>query len=500
MAIRVLALDIGTSSVRASLFGADGRSLPQSTARVPHEVRYLPDGGVEADPDALLHWVETVIDRCLAACPGPVAAVATSCFWHSLMGLDAALRPSTPLLLWADTRSAAEVAEFSRRVDPEAVRQRTGCRPHSSYLPGKLLWIRRHHPDWWQRTVHWISFGEYVTLRLNGELAASLSMVSASGLWDQWRERWDPEVLEAVGMAQGQLPAVADLGDLPLHQVPAGRWPDLDGARWLLVAGDGACNNVGSGATGTDQLALMVGTSGAVRRLRPGGPWTLPAGVWQYRLDRRRGLSGGALSNGGNLHQWLVDVLRLPGGALDGQLEGMAPTAHGLVFLPLLAGERSTGWAPGAFGAIVGLREATTPLDILRAGLEAVALRFAALVEQLGGAETVIASGGAVWNSAAWAQILADAVGRDLCLSAEPEPSSRGAALLALEAEGVIADVRAVPPPLAGIVTTRREWHGRYQQARVRMERLYQVLREDPLVGFGAVPVAAFEDPAATKT
>jgi gluconokinase len=457
-------------------------------------VRYLPDGGVEADPDALFHWVETAIDRCLTASPGAVAAVGTSCFWHSLMGLDAALQPSTPLLMWADTRSAGAVGEFARRVDPDAVRRRTGCRPHSSYLPGKLLWIRNAHPDWWQRTVHWISFGEYLTLRLNGELAASVSMASASGLWDQWHGRWDPEVLDALDLPLATLPPVADLAELPLRQVPDSRWPALAGARWLLVAGDGACNNVGSGAAGAARLALMIGTSGAVRRLQPGGPWTLPPGVWQYRLDRRRGLCGGALSNGGNLHQWLVDVLRLPAGELDGLLEAMVPAAHGLVFLPLLAGERSTGWASGAFGALIGLREATTPLEILRAGLESVALRFAALVEQLGGAEMVIASGGGVWNSAAWAQILADAIGRDLHLSAEAEPSSRGAALLALEAEGLIEDAGALEPPLAGIVRARPDRHARYRDARARMERLYQVLRDDPMIGFGAAPAAPATD------
>ena len=491
MASRVLALDIGTSSVRAVLYGEDGRSLPQATSRVPHQVRYLPDGGVEADPDALLHWVETAIDRCLTVSPGPVAGVGISCFWHSLMGLDAGLRPSTPLLLWADTRSARDVHEFSRRVDPEAVRQRTGCRPHSSYLPGKLLWIRRAHPDWWERTVHWISFGEYMTLRLNGELVASLSMASASGLWDQWAERWDPEVLDAIGLSAALLPPVADLAELPLRQVPPERWPDLAGTRWLLVAGDGACNNVGSGATTEAHLALMIGSSGAVRRLKTGGPWRLPPGAWQYRLDRRRGLSGGALSNGGNLRQWLLDVLRLPVGEVEGQLEGMPPAAHGLVFLPLLAGERSTGWAQGSFGAVVGLREATTPLDLMRAGLEAVALRFAALVEEMGGGDTVIASGGGVWNSAAWAQILADAIGRDLHLCAEAEPSSRGAALLALEAVGLLEDVCLVPPPLAGVVRADPGRHARYREARARLERLYQLLRDDPLIGFAAAEAAA---------
>lgn len=494
VASRVLALDIGTSSVRAGLYGEDGRSLPGAAARLPHQVRYLPDGGVEADPDILLALVETAIERSLQASPGPVAAVGISCFWHSLLGLDADDRPSTPLLLWADTRSAADAREFARRVNPAAVRARTGCRPHSSYLPAKLLWIRRAHPDRWARTRRWLSFGEYLTLRLNGEVVASESMASASGLWDQSARRWDPEVLEAVGLAGGTLPPVADLTAVPLRQQPAGRWPALAGTPWLLPAGDGACNNLGSGATQADRVALMIGTSGAVRRMCTGGPWTVPPGLWQYRLDGRRGLVGGALSNGGNLHQWLLDALRLPAGGLDEALAALPPAAHGLVFLPLLAGERSPGWEPGAFGAVVGLREATTPLEVLRAGLEGVAVRFAALVAELGGARTLIASGGGIWNSGAWAQILADAVGGDLQCCAEPEPSSRGAALLALEACGRVPDAGALDVPLGAVVRADPARHACYERLRTRQERLYRVLRDDPVIGFagdsGAAPPA----------
>lgn len=487
----VLALDVGTSSVRASRYAEDGTPVAGSVAKLAHQVHYRLDGGVETDADALVARVEFAIDQCLRQSPGPVAAVGVSCFWHSLMGMDAEGRPCTPLLIWADTRSASVVAELQRRVgDQEAVRTRTGCRLHPSYPPSKLLWISQNRPDWWERATHWLSFGEYLTYKLTGERVASVSMASGSGLYDQWRGQWDADVCEAAGITPSMLPAVADLTELNLRVREDTRWPGLSAARVLLPAGDGACNNVGSGCLGPNRVALMIGTSGAMRRCTPGGPWTVPPSLWQYRLDRRRGLVGGALSNGGNLHQWLGDTLRLPEGDTEAALAGMAPADHGLVFLPLLAGERSPGWAPGAFGALIGLREATTPLQVLRAGLEAVAQRFCTLMDDLvavgdgGNATQVVGSGGGVWHSAVWAQILADAIGRDVWRSAEAEPSSRGAALLALEAVGALRDAADLPPPVTGAVTADPERHTRYREAQRRQQRLYAMLRDDPLIGF----------------
>ena len=493
MATRVLALDIGTSSVRASLYAEDGTPVPGGAARVPHQVQYHPDGAVETDADLLLARVDQAVGACMRAVPGPVAAIATSCFWHSLMGCDAALRPRTPLLIWADTRSAADARDLALRLDGEALRARSGCRLHPSYPPAKLAWIRRMRPDWWTAVRHWLSFGEYVTWHLTGELVASVSMASASGLYDQVAGRWDEEILAAVGLTPAELPPLAD-GAEPHLPPPRGTgpWggPGLGGARVLLPVGDGACNNVGSGCLGPGHLALMIGTSAAVRVCRSGGPWTLPASLWQYRLDRRRGLVGGALSNGGNLAQWLHDTLRLPEGGGEAALAALPPGGHDLIFLPLLAGERSPGWAPAAFGALVGLRESTTPLEVLRAGLEAVALRLATLVADLGGDPLVVASGGGVWHSAAWAQIVADALGRDLHLSAEREASSRGAALLALESLGLL-DVTTLAPHLAGVAKADASRHEAYRRLQARQQRLYEVLRDDPAIGFRREGAAA---------
>jgi gluconokinase len=104
----------------------------------------------------------------------------------------------------------------------------------------------------------------------------------------------------------------------------------------------------------------------------------IPPGLWCYLVDRSRFVMGGALSNGGDVFAWCRRTLRLNPGATEGDLAGMKPDEHGLTVLPFFSGERSTGWADYARASVYGMTLSTGPIEILRAFLESVALRFAA--------------------------------------------------------------------------------------------------------------------------
>ena len=107
----VVALDVGTSSVRALLYDPRARPLAGAEVHLPYRPRLAADGTAEVDAERLLGLVETALDRLVGAGlapPGGVLAVGISTFWHGLMGLDARDRPATPLWLWSDCTMTCE--------------------------------------------------------------------------------------------------------------------------------------------------------------------------------------------------------------------------------------------------------------------------------------------------------------------------------------------------------------------------------------------------------
>jgi gluconokinase len=480
----VLAIDIGTSSARAAVYDSRARELTATDARALREFRATADGGAEDDAERMLADVVRVVDDSLAragALSLDISAVAVSCFMHSLVGVDAECRAVTPVFGWADTRAASEVAGLRARFDERAAHARTGCPFHASYWTAKLAWLRRTQSETVARVACWLSFGEYLLARLCGARAASVSMASGTGLLDVRRCEWDEEILAGLNLKPDQLPRLAaDNETFALNADFAARWSRLRGRPIFAVFGDGPANNVGAACVTRREVALMIGTSGAMRVVFAGEPpLSLPASLWCYRLDRRRAAIGGALSDGGGLYEWMHETLALAQNdeEIERELAAMPPDAHGLTVLPFWAGERSTGWNADARGAIIGLRTHTRPVDVLRAALEAVALRFAALADDLEsfapGAQ-LYASGGALRHSRAWTQIICDALGRTLRLSRAREASSRGVALVALEQLGAIKDLTDAPAPVYETFEPDANAHARYRDALARQESLYK--------------------------
>lgn len=441
----VIALDVGTSSARASLYDDDGRLVPGRFHQVPYEPAVTPDGGVEHDPAVLLDAVAACLDAVTARArrAGEVRGVGVSTFWHGLIGVDASGHARTPVYMWADSRSAPDAAALRARLDEAAWHARTGCHLHSSYWPAKLRWLARTRPDEMRAVTRWGSFGEYLELALFGEAATSVSMASGTGLLDSRQGRWDPEALETAGLDAARLFPLTDrtAGRRDLRAPWAGRWPSLHAVPWFPAVGDGAAGNVGSDCLAPDRIALNVGTSAALRTIAPGAappPW----GLWRYQVDRTTPLLGGATSEGGNVFAWCRSLLRLPDdAALERALAARPADAHGLTVLPFLAGERAPGWRGDRRAVIAGLSLDTSALDIAHAALESVALRlarvYALLVPHVRPEHVIVASGGALTASRAWSRMVADALGHAIVWSPEAEATSRGAALLALDALGV---------------------------------------------------------------
>ncbi len=442
----ILSLDIGTSSTRSVLYDAQAGSVIAGSAfSDTHEPDATIDGGSTIDAPLILQEALSCIAKSLESAPNvSVLAVACCTFWHSTIGVDALGAPQTPILLWSDRRSASQVGVLRGLLDDAAYTERTGCPLHTSYLPGRLRWLQETQPPVFGRVFRFLSPGEYIYAQLFGidRVSQSFSMASGTGLWDAHREEWDQETF---GHIPGLTPAhFSPVSDTPVSGLlPSFRdhLPRLASVPWFPALGDGACSNLGAGGVTPERIVLMIGTSGAMRVAVPGSvPPMVPPGLWRYRADKQRFLVGGALSNGGNVWSWLTETLQLPTTGADAILAAMPPDSHGLTILPFLAGERAPLWRDDLTGAILGLTQATTSMEIARASFEAVAYRFAAIRERLHAIipeAEVIGTGGGLLRSTASAQILADVLGEPICLSGEPEGSSRGAALWAREQLGL---------------------------------------------------------------
>lgn len=487
----VLALDIGTSSVRALLFDATGLVVPHVLSQHPYSLTTSKEGESSVDAGMLVDFVAQAIDEALAAA-GPLAAqigaVATDTFWHSLLAVDDAGRPLTPVISWEDTRPRQALTSLCAQLDETAVHRRTGAHLHASYWPAKLRWLAATQPAVCERTAQWLSFGEYLHRCFLGRSVCSLSMASGTGMLDIRSRTWDSELEQLLGVRPGRLPALGDLHDSLAGLRPefAERWPALRAVPWFPAIGDGAAANVGSGCAIEENWALTVGASSAIRVLVPLDTITPSRGLWLYLLDARRGLLGGALSEGGNIFAWLETVLKLPPLAeAEALIAGLVPDAHGLTVLPFISGERSPGWHIDARMALVGINTHTSPVDILHACIEALAYQLNAVYEELiialereEIAPTLIGSGGALLGSPTLQAVIANVLNTPLYPAVEREASARGAALLALEAMGVIPDVARVPVELEAPVLPEEDAHAIYQLAMERQQRLYRALLE----------------------
>lgn len=421
----MLALDLGTSSVRALVCDASAAPLPGLLARRAVEPQQDEDGRAEVDPDVYVAGLVECLDELSAAGSlDGISVVATSSQWHSVLAISADGRPASPVLTWLDTRAPAP----SEPADPEAFHRRTGAWVHPLYWTAKAPFVRSSVAG----AVRFRGLPDYVRGVLLGDDSTSLSVASGTGLLDVGAGHWDAEALAIAGLAENEVPPISDAPGR-LASKWAARWPALATADWQPVLGDGAASNLGAGCATSDALAVTVGTSAALRVVHGGDEAPdLPWGAWRYRVDAERLVTGVAFSGGGVLHAWAVRLL-----GLDKDAEPtVAPGRSGLLSVPLHAGSRPPGSAPAGSGLVYGLSLDTSAEEFLAATLEGVAIEVARAAELLekafGRRLEIVLGGGATHASPWWRRTFAATLDRPVLLASDPEVGARGAAALAL--------------------------------------------------------------------
>ncbi|SCF35009.1 gluconate kinase, FGGY family [Micromonospora viridifaciens] len=445
----VVGVDIGTTSTKAVAFDTGGRQL------VAHSIGYPLDqpqpGYAEQDPqlifDAVVGAVRAVVDEL----PGRVAGLSFGSALHSLIGLDADATPLTASVTWADSRASAQAERLRTEPSGLALHQRTGTPLHPMAPLPKLVWFAEQQPRLHERAAHWVGIKDYVLLRLAGELVTDHSVASATGLMDIHRLAWDAEALRIAGITEAHLPRlVATTHVLPGLTADAARATCLPADTPIVVgAGDGPLANLGLGAVHPGEAACSIGTSGAVRVMveRPGVDPL--GGVFCYALTEQRWVVGGAINNGGIVLQWAGEALAPElGEHAEEQLLDLAARAPvgsgGLIMLPYLLSERAPHWSALPRGAYVGLTHGHRREHLVRAALEGVCQQLALVltsVRATGNEVHEVRASGGFARSPLWRQLLADVLGMPVRFPAGHQGSSFGAALLGMQALGLIESI-----------------------------------------------------------
>jgi len=486
----ILTIDIGTSSTRAVLCDARANSLAEGIVQLPNELESAPDGTAVFDGPAFFDTIIQVIDgihQKIGTRAEQIAAVSIASMVSNIMGVDANGTIQTPLFIYADTRSRDDAQVLRDELGSTGLEEshnRTGCILHTSYMPPRFLWLARTQHQLLKASTYWMSIGEYLQWQLLGQRAVSYSVASWTGLLNRHTLCWDETWLDRLPLDEEQLSPLTDV-DQPMQGLQpqwAERWPALQNVLWFPAVGDGAAANLGSGCDNPHCIALTIGTTGAMRVVVEPTMDVVPDGLWLYRVDGKRGLLGGATTEGGNLFGWFHEILKLPPDEqLNQELAQLPPAAHGLTLLPFIAGERAPGWNDNARPTLHGFNLQTQPIEIMQAALESVAYRFALIYERLkphlaGSASEnhqIIASGGALLRSVAWLQIMADVLNEPVVALAEREITVRGLALLALEQLGMIESCSALPPTTGRVYEPDGGSHEIHQGALARQVGLY---------------------------
>ena len=478
----LLVIDIGSSSVRTLLFDDAARLIEDAICYRKHDFCTDSAGRATADALELKALVEACLDDLLQhPAAKSIRAVGMASFVGNWLGLDADGTPCTPVFTYADTLSRSQIPPLLAKLagDADPYHQATGCMLHPAYLPAQYACLLREHPAVEAKIHRVCDIGAWLYQQFFGRpLPMSYSVASWSGMLHTARRDWHREYARLlVGEALVEkLPPLADYdaAQVGLADDYAARWRQLRDCPFYLALGDGAVANVGSGAVDDRHIALTIGTTSALRVVKQ--VERVPRGLWRYLVSADMPLIGGATSEGGNVYQWALEELQLKDESLQAQLSRREPDAHGLTVLPLLAGERAPGWHPDASGTIHGLRRSTSRLDILQAQLEAVALRLSLIFDLLKTDEAVVmAGGGALDASPAWARMIADAFDRPIHLLAETEVTARGVALMLRRSlDGVPLD--AEPAQVAALVQPEAARVKRLRAARERQVDLYRRL------------------------
>ncbi|HEX9395120.1 MAG TPA: glycerol kinase GlpK [Burkholderiales bacterium] len=440
----VLALDQGTTSSRAILFGE--RGMPVRVAQREFRQYYPQPGWVEHDAKEILATQRATARAVLRDTGIPLKDLMgvgitnqreTTILWDRQTG-----EPIANAIVWQDRRTAAMCQEL-REVGAESlVRERTGLVLDPYFSGTKIAWLLDQIPGARLRAERGeLAFGTvdtWLTWHLTGNRThvTDPSNASRTLLFNIHTGDWDPELLSLFRVPRALLPEVHPsahaFGMIPAAELGE---PLVIGG----IAGDQQAALFGQGCHRAGMAKNTYGT-GCFMLLHTGNKAVssqnklLTTACAQYR-DPEYALEGSVFV-GGAVVQWLRDELKFFSSSAEVEALANSVLDSGDVFLvPAFTGLGAPHWDPHARGIIVGLTRGTSRAHIARAALESIAFQSAELLEAMqkdaGEKLTELrVDGGAAANDLLM-QIQADLLGVPVLRPKVLETTALGAAYLA---------------------------------------------------------------------
>lgn len=441
-------VDVGTTNVKAlALLPSDLNTILAHASASVDTINSEP-GYAEQDVTAIWDALVSVmadLNRQLTEAGHTASHVAFSTAMHSLLAMDNAGEPMSHAILWSDNRAEEQATALrtSQKALGDAIYQQTGTPIHPMIPLCKLAWLQQHDPRLLHRAAHFGSIKEYLWRRLTGQFEIDFSIATATGLFDPAKQQWSKDAITYAGVRPDQLSAaVPTTQQRPLQSNDDTAALGFSGSVTLVIgASDGCLANLGAGGIKPGVTTLTIGTSGAIRQT-VSEPLRDPDGrLFCYWLDKDHYVVGGPTNNGGNVLEWVEQLVQQQTEAVLSAAETVPPGADGLLFLPYLQGERAPLWNSAARGAYLNIDFQHTQAHFARAALEGVLFNLLSinqlLTRQIGPSRVIHANGGFA-QSRFWVQMLADMSGIPVRLNASNESGSMGGILLIMKAVGLV--------------------------------------------------------------
>ncbi len=498
----LLGIDIGTSGTKTLLVDEDGRIAASATAEYP---AYAPKPAwSEQDP---ADWWQATCDTIRqvlqdAGIEGKeVSGVGLSGQMHGSVFLDASGEVLRRAILWNDQRTGAECAEITEAAGGRKALIGMVANPAlTGFTAPKILWVRKHEPDLYEKADRILLPKDYVRYRLTGEFATEVSDASGTLLLDVAKRAWSADLLGRLEIDAGLLPEVYESQEVS-GRLTAGAAEATGLAPGTPVVGGGgdqAAGAVGGGIVRRGVISATLGTSGVVFA-HADEVETDPEGrvhTFCHAVEGKWHVMGVVLAAGGSL-QWFRNTLcqdivaEARGSGVDpyeritADAADIPPGSDGLYFLPYLTGERTPHADPNARAAWVGLSNMHTRAHMARAVMEGATYAMRDCLEIIRGMgvpveEVRVAGGGA--RSAVWRGLQADVYKHPVWTVSSEEGPAYGVALLAGVGTGVWASVpEACDATIRTLEETRPtpEHVKRYDALYPEYGQLYRSLKDD---------------------